>query len=159
MTSLRTSFRLKQSGEFLEKLKGIATAVTFVGGKITPLALAGLTVHALGVVIGLLHKDLPSVAARWHRVQCDGDRARRSGAGLRERESPIGAGPASSTARPHGHHRKLLSNTLFSTSAHPATGTPLSRRAVVFFCPNTERNNRHASLHPAPPAPRRLRHP
>ena len=71
MTSLRTSFRLKQSGEFLEKLKGIATAVTFVGGKVTPLALAGLTVHALGVVIGLLHKDLPSVAAKWHRVQLD----------------------------------------------------------------------------------------
>jgi hypothetical protein len=71
VTSLRTSFRLKQTGEFLEKLKGTATAVTFVGGKVTPLALAGLAVHALGVVIGLLHKDLPSVAARWHRVQLD----------------------------------------------------------------------------------------
>lgn len=71
MTSLRTSFRLKQTGDFLEKLKGTATAVTFVGGKVTPLALAGLAVHALGVVIGLLHKDLPSVAARWHRVQLD----------------------------------------------------------------------------------------
>lgn len=73
MTSLRTSFRLKQTGEFLEKLKGTATAITFVGGRVTPLALAGLAVHALGVVVGLVHKDLPSVAARWHRMQLDGE--------------------------------------------------------------------------------------
>jgi hypothetical protein len=66
--NLRTVFRARRAGEVLGKVRDVATALVLGGGRLTPLSVLGIVVHAAGLVVSLLSPNMRTVSQGWTRL-------------------------------------------------------------------------------------------
>lgn len=65
---LRTMFALRRTSDGLGKVREVATAMAFAGGRLTPLSAIGIAAHLAAFIVGICSKDLASVAVKWPRL-------------------------------------------------------------------------------------------
>jgi len=66
--NLRSSFYLQRASNVLGRVRDVATALSFAGGRLTPLSALGITAHLAAFFVGLASRDLAEVVAKWPRL-------------------------------------------------------------------------------------------
>ncbi len=66
--NLRSSFRLQRASNILGKVRDVATALSFAGGRLTPLSALGIAAHLAAFFVGLASQDLGELVAKWPKL-------------------------------------------------------------------------------------------
>lgn len=66
--NLRMSFHLQRAGNWLGKVRDVATALSFAGGRLTPLSALGIGAHLASFLVSIASKDLADVVSGWPKM-------------------------------------------------------------------------------------------